>query len=539
MKHAVVSWKQSCKRISLFGIFWVILGSQFVVGQEASSSLPTTSTTPYSFHYHACPFKNPRGEKKGKTLLCGTLTVPENRRIENSKTVEVAFAILKSLQRPALTDSVIYLEGGPGGSALAAVDSWLESSLRQNRDLILVDQRGTGYSKPVLNCIELDDDFDESKLENVEIDNDPLALEILCAKRLVSEGIDLTAYNSRENAADIAALRQALNLEEVNLYGISYGTRLALTVMRDHPQGIRSVVLDSTYPPQVQGVAEAPMHTQRAFDQLFENCRKQEACNEAFPRLEPRFYQKLAQLNSSPYELYEDLDLTGAEVVSSLNQTLYDSSLIPSMPFAIDLLTKDYFDEAYALLTGELTGEDLEKGMNPMALVSQFFTAILFSNAQDSIDDDAEGLYNSIECNEDVPFQDMTLSRQLARKVQASIRQGLLVDSEMMFDTCEIWNSGTASAIENEAVKSDIPTLVLAGDLDPVTPPEWGQLAANELSRSKYVVFPNMGHGLIDVKPCPTAIVQTFLTTPSGEIDISCASNMKIEFFVPRKQWVQ
>lgn len=169
-----------------------------------------------------CPFDS------DADVECGYLTVPENRTKADSPLIQLAVAILYapdgSTELP-----IVFLEGGPGGSSLAefSAEEW-DFPFTRNRDLIFIDQRGTGYSIPTLDCPELSDETYDLSQENPEMD---------CRERLVAEGVDLTAYNTTENAADIAALRSALDIEAWDLLGVSYGTRLALDVMRFHPEG--------------------------------------------------------------------------------------------------------------------------------------------------------------------------------------------------------------------------------------------------------------------------------------------------------------
>ena len=187
-----------------------------------------------SYAVEDCPFDIP----DGYDMECGYLTVPENRSDPNSATIDLAVAIVR-VDNPA-SDPIIYLAGGPGSSAIdefvSAPESWDINQFLYGSDLILLDQRGTGYSYPTLNCWEM-----EQAAENSISDYDAA---VACHDRLVSDGIDLTAYNSAESAADVEDLRIALGYDTWNLFGISYGTRLALEVMRDYPDGIRSVIID-------------------------------------------------------------------------------------------------------------------------------------------------------------------------------------------------------------------------------------------------------------------------------------------------------
>ena len=214
----------------------------------------------------------------GFDISCGYLTVPENRTLSNSPTIELAYAIVDAAEdegRPP----IVYLAGGPGGSAIddfvADPEGW-QYPFTNARDLVLIDQRGTGYSIPTLDCPEL---AEEVAFE----DENP---EVTCHNRLLEEGIDLTAYNTAENAADVAALREELGIESWDLLGISYGTRLALEIMRDYPQGVRSVVLDSVFPPNADTPGEEALAPLWSLQWLFQECANDGYCSENYPDLE-------------------------------------------------------------------------------------------------------------------------------------------------------------------------------------------------------------------------------------------------------------
>lgn len=438
----------------------------FVLGILLMGMTPAQTSADVTFAYQRCPFALPAGEKRGETLECGVLTVPERRDSTgnahpDTAFIEVATVMLYARQQPAQPDAVIYLEGGPGGSAIAALDAWKDSSLRLTRDLILVDQRGTGYSWPVLNCEEFDDD---------RYATEDAALET-CRNRLEQDGIHLASYNSRENAADIAALIDALELGAVNLYGISYGTRLALTIMRDHPQNLRSVVLDATYPPDVASLAEGPRHMQRAFDALFAACRESSACDAAYPNLETAFYGLLKQLNSAPYDLADGFELAGTDYAESLFQALYDSELIPVLPFAISLALGGDIQTSFELISWQLSLEDvvvleaddaddandIDNNNDNNHRSNGFLQNLseLFRGAAEDIDDDAEGMFYSVECYEETPFQTAQMVIAASSRVHPSFRQNQIDFAVATLQRCRRWHRDFASEFENMPVVSD------------------------------------------------------------------------------------
>jgi pimeloyl-ACP methyl ester carboxylesterase len=241
---------------------WVRPRLAFGVSLLLGSLLATAAfaQTP-SFKEGACPFLVIAPEVEGETIVCGRLIVPENRARPSSPTISLQVAIVLSpASEPAAP--IVYLEGGPGGSAVVNVpDVWTRSALRRHTDLLIVDQRGTGYSTPSLDCPEfLDDEAD-----------DPVRA---CRDRLTAAGVDLGAYQSRESARDVADLLAVLNIEKATLFGVSYGTRLALTIMRDHPKRIVSAILDGVYPPHVNSYNEQAENGFLAFERLFNERRR-------------------------------------------------------------------------------------------------------------------------------------------------------------------------------------------------------------------------------------------------------------------------
>lgn len=511
-------------------------------------SLSAQDEIPF-FEEAPCFFPVIEPEIDGETIRCGYLFVPENRTSADSPEIELAVAILSSVGINPQPDPIIYLEGGPGGSAIASVDAWFASALREDRDIILIDQRGTGYSFPSLNCYELDEG-DEGATE-------------ACRERLIEEGVDLDAYNSAENAADIADLVRALELEEVNLFGVSYGTRLALTVLRDHPQVIRTVMIDAVYPPHVQGYNEQPQWGDRAFQILFERCAADDACAEAFPDLDQVFYDTVDALNDEPAlfqdpESGDERELTGEDMVNELYQLLYDSAAIPYLPLQIYAASEGDFetylyppyedsgeggadegavgltDEQYNTLLMNFLGMESEEELEEyLAELSDEELAELEEEALGGIDSDSEGMFNSVECAEELPFNDLDAAAEAAEGLPPQIGEAMLTGVEQQFVDCETWNVQPADPLENEPVVSDLPVLVLSGEFDPITPPEWGQAAAEYLSSSFFYTFPGMGHGAVDVDPCPTQIALDFLANPLAEPDSGCIAEMQVSFYTP------
>ena len=258
-----------------------LAGGYSIFRAVAPPSHPVSS----AFQQTHCPFLLGAGLVEGQNVKCGFLVVPEDRSLPKGPTIRLAVAIFKTPSSQRDPDPVLFLSGGPGLPLLERMGPTfnagnLAGSL-QNRDLILLDQRGNGYSQPSLRC---------------SANETPRA----CHDRLVKSGINLNAYTTLENAADVHDLIRALGYQQVNLEGVSYGTRLALTVMRLFQADLRSVVLDSVIPPQVNGFTSIPPAALRAFDVLFQGCSADPSCNSTYPHLHAVFYQLVADLNTTP-----------------------------------------------------------------------------------------------------------------------------------------------------------------------------------------------------------------------------------------------
>jgi len=470
------------------------------------------------FELAECQFDIPPGQ----TVECGYLTVPEDRSQPDGPTIRLHVAIFKSHSDDPAPDPVVYLAGGPGEQALETMP--LLFNLRfapflANRDFIVFDQRGTGYSEPALDCPE----FGDLAYETLNQDLSPeesvaLGTEAICSchDRLVSEGVNLAAYNSAESAADLNDLRLALGYEEWNLLGISYGTRLALTAMRDNPEGIRSVILDSAYPLQISLYAEMPANFDRALTVFFNGCATDPTCSETYPQLETVFCELVDQLNASPVtfsatqplsgETYDVL-MNGDGLIGFLFQSLYSTELIPLLPNILF----DIRDGNYEILA---------------VVMGSFLANIEFVSM---------GMQFSVQCGEEVRF---STPGEFAAAAEAypEIRrlfEGSPNLGEPVFTICEIWGAKEADPIENEPINSDIPTLVLAGEYDPVTPPAWGEVVAETLSNSFCFEFPGVGHGAsISGEECPLSIALAFLDDPTTEPDGSCVAQMSGPAFV-------
>jgi pimeloyl-ACP methyl ester carboxylesterase len=377
-----------------------------------------------------------------------------------------------------------------------------------SRDVILLDQRGTGQSDPHLDCPEVNAAFETilgaaaSFQEEARIGNRAL---IACRDRLRGAGVDLNQYNTAAVADDVADLRVAMGIKKWNLFGVSYGTMGALVTMRAHPEGIRSVVLDSVIPPDIgSGAPEIAASYERATKVLFDGCAKDARCAAKYPDLASDVKAVVQKLNATPYRGTVDnpvmnrksaITITGADAAAGLFIALSDTDVIPQLPNIIQLLK----------------GDGPGTVLDPLAVQG-------FSFASNVAAADAA----AVNCFDRGRF----IHEGDAEKVVAQQPDSTTF---LLYATVSCKDFGVAPAPTgfNDPVRSDIPTLVLAGEYDPQTPPADSKHASESLSRSTFVLFPGMGHAEVFARPeCPETIFRAFLGDPMAKVDTSCVAAM-------------
>jgi pimeloyl-ACP methyl ester carboxylesterase len=448
---------------------------------------------------------------KGENVECGYLFVREDRTLKNSPAIRLPVIILRSDNPHPQPDPVLRTLGGPGGSSLRMIGGRRFSPWLKDRNVIIFEQRGTRYAQPALECPEVNASNLNSARRNLDARQaraNELQAARACHERLTKQGVNLSAYNSAESAADIEDLRRVLKLDKLNLYGVSYSARLMLNVVRDYPQGIRSVVLESTLPPQVNydevGV-DAIVH---ALNVLFENCKADARCAGAYPKLEEEFYAAVSRLNAQPISASVKDAKTGETGDIKLNGNDFATWLI------------DY-----------LLSNDAEAIADAPLVIHQTFQGKYdafkrYANEKTSPASSSLGMRYSVWCGEEVAFE----SR---RKIAAqSFRYSRLRGYEVMAlpDICRVWKVRPAQAIENRPVKSDIPTLILAAEYDAYTPPAWGKLAAQTLKHSFLFEVPWAGHGPGFSSPCAREMVAEFFGNPTVAPNSDCLKQTKQKY---------
>lgn len=483
----------------------LLLGLVAACGDGATTGSGTPSYTP-TFEQTAC-----WAGVTDAAVTCGYVTVPEDRANPTGRQVRLAVARLAArTATPAAP--ILYLHGGPGGGVQGNLAAWRGSTLRDDNDLILLDQRGSGQSEPALNCPERETVTWETFAQAGDLPSERRAYldaTAACRDRLVAEGVDLSQYDTVSNANDVADIRIALGIDAWNIYGVSYGTTLALEVMRSHPQGVRAVVLDSTYPlDQGHTVAREANTADRAFQAMADGCARDPACTELMEGdLLEYLYATIAEFDAEPYELQGtdertgivyDLRLDGADVYAGIFNAMYDTGLVAIMPTVLQQV----------------------RSRNPVFLQTAADDGI------NRINDLNEMAFIAIECRDrgrDWNVGDV--ESLLAERPELSTLYNVFAQT-----FCEVIDVGTIEPSRNTSVVSDIPTVVFGGEFDPITPPAWGERATENLSRGTYFEFPGVGHGAVFADACPHSIMKTFLASPEATPDGSCISEMNVPF---------
>jgi pimeloyl-ACP methyl ester carboxylesterase len=442
----------------------------------------------------------------GVAAQCGYLSVPENRAKPQSRTIKVAYAIVKTTGPQAQPDPVVFVPGGPGATSINSLADWAALPLVEHRDLILIDPRGTGYSQPVMDCppMSLPDAAGQAQAPGpAETVAQQVTWAQACRDQLVKEGFDLTTYNTAAIAADLNELRQALGYAQWNLYGQSYGTRTALATLGAYPQGIRSVVLDAVLPPQVDRIGHGDLTSvSGSLAALFAACQADPACSHDYPNLEIQFNEIVARLDQAPLKVTvpdgntgktKQVWISGATVVDGVQGAMRFPWLIQVMPLALSRIHAG--DQAVI--------EQLYENLSSSDNQAVYYLALCH---------DVGALFNADAFHAEVA-QHPVLASYYAGDPQATL--------------CGVFGTGQADAAEMQPVRSDIPALLLTGgDFDAATPPAYARLAASSLSHAYVFEFPALSHA-VSFNDCPKAMVAGFLDNPTRAPDAACLPDEK------------
>lgn len=465
----------------------------------STSNLPADSE--HSFTLKECTLTSPSGNQVD--AKCGTFTVLEDRANPDGRQIDLNIAVIPAIKRDPQPDPLFMLAGGPGQSAIETFPAMIPLiyPIHEDRDIVLVDQRGTGKSNP-LRCLDPEEDEDLN-------DEEVMAKLQACPETLDA---DVRFYTTEIAMTDLDEVRAALGYETMNLYGASYGTRAALTYMRMFPQHVRTVTLDAVVDPGFILFMDSAADGHAALNQFFTRCEADEACSAEFPNLRSEFNGLMSRLDEASVEItfphpltHEPFDLTVTRklVLNMIYNTLYVPDLVATLPLSIH---QAYAEENY------------------VPLISQAF--LVNSGLYD-------GMFYAVACTEDAP---LIPSSGAAPQSESNVFGDRTVD---FVEVCREWQKGQVSPQFREPVVSDVPVLILSGDSDPITPPRHAEKVAESLTNELHLIFSGMGHGNLSSR-CSANLFKDFIESGSiEELDSACVEGIEpppffVDFSGPR-----
>ncbi len=429
----------------------------------------------------------------GINARCGTLLRPENPEDAGSPEIEIAVAVVPALDLEPEPDPFVPLAGGPGASAIEFYSAYSGAfeHVRRHRDILLVDQRGTGASA------RMDCDVDDAIIEGRFNEEQVLEITRDCIDALPH---DPRFFTTSVAVTDLEAVREALGYGALNLYGISYGSRVAQHFAKRYPGSTRSIVLDGVVPPQVVLGPEIATEAQEALEQIFARCAADEACHARFPNLPQAFRQLRAELDEQPVLVEIPNPVTGeaeisefgaAELAGAIRLLAYSANSVAIVPLLVDTAAAGNVD--------------------PLAAQFQMIAAQL----SDAL---ALGMHNSVMCSEDAPFYD---DDEIDYEALEASYIGV-VQLQAIEAMCSVWPAGPVDDDFRAPLDTAIPVLLLSGDADPITPPRYASLAMVDLQRARHLIAMQQGHGQAAVG-CTPRLIGAFVASadPTG-LDAGC-----------------
>lgn len=432
---------------------------------------------------------------------CGTMLRPENPDDPDSPMIELRVAVVPALNLNPEPDPVVPIAGGPGQGSIefySASASAFEV-LRRDRDILVVDQRGTGDSSR-LTC-----DVDDDLLGGDYSDEQTREIAATCVAQLPH---DPRFFTTSVAVRDLDAVREALGYPQLNLYGVSYGSRVAQHYARRFPDKTRSIIIDGVVPPQLPLGPDIAIEAQKALDNIIARCEEDDGCGSAFPSLAADFRAVQARLEEGPVIVrlqnpsngrLESVDFGTDQLAGAVRLLAYHQSTIAIMPLSINAAANDNFiplAAQFQMTVGEL-GESL-----------------------------AIGMHNAVMCTEDAPFYDQD------KIDQAALGKTYIgpIQLQAISAICDVWPAGTLDDDLREPLDTDMPVLLLSGDADPITPPGYAIRAMVDLGNAIHLIGKNQGHGQASVG-CMPRIMADFVESadPQG-LDTEC---MQRSFALP------
>ncbi len=468
----------------------------FIAGLVLSLSPLHAQTTDSRLILNTSQHELPRGK-----ISRGSRAVFEDREARSGRLIKLDLVILHATGPDPKPDPLFYLAGGPGQANVDVYRGYVESWIRQDRDIVFVNMRGTGGDNDLQCELHGGDENIQGYLENpFDVAEFQVCLEKLKKK------FDLTKYSTPIAVDDLNDVRKALGYKKINLMGTSGGTRSVLVYMRRHPETVRSAILIGVVPLAFRNPLYHPGGAQNAIDLLFKECLNDSACNDAFPTLEEEFWIVLERLEEGPVQVKIAHPVTEEMIEVRISLQAFTEA-IRSMMYSIRLSRRVplYIHQAFLGNFGPITemAVRLERG-------SQLGLSL--------------GLLLCVTCSGDVARIE---KEEIPQETKGTYRGDVRVRSQMA--VCDIWPKSELPDNYADPVNVNIPVLLFSGRLDPVTPPRWGEEAAHHLPNSLHVVAPG-AHGVFG--SCTDNIMSEFLTKGSAKgIDTSCVKTMTLPPF--------
>ena len=479
---------------------FLVLAASVVVIIGFAPSGRQTAYTP-ALERRPCDWAN----RSGRDIDCYYLVVPENRARPAGRKVRLPVIVFRARSGPKASP-VLFINGGPGvhSSTSGRAAQWWNGRLKmltfvKGRDLVVYDQRGVGAARPALECPGV-------RKTRRDLLNAALLKQVLnaCADRFRKLGIDLSAFDTRANVADIVDLQHALKVTRWNLWGQSYGSRVALEVMRRHPETVESAILDGPYPPHIGRKFNWARPTIGMIDRILAQCAATDTCKARVGDPAGRFVSLLKRLREQPITVLSSpggglramsFRINDVLLMWVVQDALYTSANIRRLPALIKLLAAP--DPDKRLLTQLVQDYDLN-------VYGPYYS---------------HGAAYAVSCN-DNPAPDKTDERRIGRE-RPYLKPW--IDDMLSVDGCEYFAPGATGTMNFEPVRSPIPTLIIVGGLDLATPPEWAHETARYLPNSSVYVFRHASHDVSD-RPCAQALMFAFLAKPKKRPRLDCAS---------------
>ncbi len=468
------------------------LGAGLLFGCSGDQS-PETAATIATIALKDC-----RVPGTDSALKCATFDVIENRETKSGRKIALNLVVYPASARIKEPDPIFVFAGGPGQAAtdvIAAVMPPL-SGLSTKRDIVFIDQRGTGKSN-LLNCKFPDEEI--AQIVSAESRRNFTLTLVSDCRDLLSKRADLTQYGTTAAMADYDEVRAALGYDKINLWGASYGTRSAQEYLRRYPDRVRTAVLDGVASPSMALPATFARDASASLEAAFKACEADPVCTKNYPRFRTGLFALLDKLERQPEKVSVRDPLT-----NRLRDITVSSQMVMTQVFSLL-----YVPQLVAVLP-ELMSQASSGNYAPLLAASSAFTSF----AEDKI---AFGMRLSVSCNEDVARIDAMATAE-ADKIQPF--QSMFIRE--FATACELWPKGKVAADFHTPITSDKPILILSGGIDPVTPPIFGDEVQRGFSKSVHFVAPNIGHG-VSQHACGSKILKQFIEKASVEgLDGEC-----------------